>query len=414
MTEAVDAETSAPPPRPGRGRSITAIVLFVVATLLFPIGVLGFWGQRTITNTERYLETVAPLSSDPQVQEAMATIVSDQVIASLNVEEAIQGWLPPAVQPLAGPLTSALESLIDRAVLKVMQSELFQQVWITFNEAAQKSMLALLEGKQDGPLQINTNGQVVLDSTGLYQAVRQQMIDRQVPLATNLPETPPQDRQIVVLQNDQLERIQLFYSLTKPLLTWLLWLSVGLFVISIFLARRRARMVLATGIVVLATALLIRLGLSAGQDQITLVLQNTPLAPAEGAFFETLTRFLSNAVNWLLVVGIALAIGGWLFGASRPAGAVREWAGGTAGSLSESVSKSSPTEWISAHRRMLAIAVGGIAVIAILALTLSVTQLLVVAIAAVVIGVLYGVGRSTEAESAEGAEEATDPAAPPQ
>lgn len=387
-TSQPDAATpdTAAPAKPSRSRGIVAIVLFVIASLLLPIGVVAFWGQRTLIDTDQYVTTVAPLSSDPQIKDAVAGLVSDQVVEAVNIGGALSQYLPAQGQLLVGPLTSALDSLLDRAVRAVMDTPQFQKLWVVVNTAAQRSAVALLEGKPDGPLQIS-DGTVVLDTTATYQAVRQAMIDDNVPFASKLPTTPPKNRQIVVLQSDQLARVQTIYSFTKPLATWLLPVVIVLFIVALVLSRRRPRMLLAVGISVLVSAVLIKLLISIGQDEVSLALQNTPLALAEGAFVSTLTRFLINGAAWMLGLGIAFALLGWLFGQSRPAEAIRAWTG-----ANEPVEGEGVVPWLQRYGRLLALAAGIIVVAVLLALNLTVGQLLLITVAAIVIGALLWFG----------------------
>lgn len=48
-----------------RLRMIAAILAFALAVVITPIGIVSYWAQRTITDSERYLETVGPLSENP-------------------------------------------------------------------------------------------------------------------------------------------------------------------------------------------------------------------------------------------------------------------------------------------------------------------------------------------------------------
>jgi len=396
MSETATESTETPVVKgPRKSRSIVAVVFFVIAALLLPLGLTAFWAQRTITETTQYIETVTPLSSDPAIQDTVATIVSEQVTSAIDVSAALAKVLPPAGQALVGPLTSAIDNLLDRAVLKVMQSAAFQKAWVVFNTAAQKSLVTLLEGKPDGPLQVDKNGTVLLDTTALYQAVRQRMVDDGVSFASKLPETPPKDKQIVLLQSDQLAQAQAIYSVTHPVSTWTLWVAIALFILAIILARRRARMVLAVGLAVLVGAVLLRVGLSIGESQVQLALQNTPLAAAEAAFFTTLTRFLTNGIEWMLGIGIAMAVLGWLFGQSAPAAKIRSWTRADV----ESAEGSGFAGWLRRYGRLLALAIGVSAIVIILALSLTLGQLLIVSVSLIVIGVLlwFGLGKPKDA-----------------
>ena len=55
--------TSGPPQsmvveRPSRGRSMAAVICLVLAALLTTPAAVAYWGQRTLNDTERYVDTV--------------------------------------------------------------------------------------------------------------------------------------------------------------------------------------------------------------------------------------------------------------------------------------------------------------------------------------------------------------------
>ena len=59
--------------RHARWRRPIAIVLIALATLLAPLTLLVLWIGPDLLNTNNYVQTVAPLSSNPAVQNAVAT-----------------------------------------------------------------------------------------------------------------------------------------------------------------------------------------------------------------------------------------------------------------------------------------------------------------------------------------------------
>ena len=48
-----------------RGRSYVSLLLFIIATLLTPVAVIGHWGHETIANPEQYSNSVGPIAVDP-------------------------------------------------------------------------------------------------------------------------------------------------------------------------------------------------------------------------------------------------------------------------------------------------------------------------------------------------------------
>src|SRR5829696_3836767 len=79
------AETTAPARRT-RWRSIAAAICVVLAALLTTPAGIAFWGQRTLNDGQRYLDTVGPLVNSPQVQDAISTKAIDAIEAQVDVE----------------------------------------------------------------------------------------------------------------------------------------------------------------------------------------------------------------------------------------------------------------------------------------------------------------------------------------
>ena len=75
----------------GGGRSIAAVVCVVLAALLTTPAALAYWGHRTLTDTQRYVDTVGPLVNAPQVQDAIATTVTDAIKSRVDVEAILEG-----------------------------------------------------------------------------------------------------------------------------------------------------------------------------------------------------------------------------------------------------------------------------------------------------------------------------------
>ena len=107
MSETPVAETEAK--HPSRGRGVAAVVCVVLAALLTTPAAVAFWGQRTLNDTQRYVETVGPLVDSPEVQDAIATKVTDAIQQQVDVEallnQVFAGVIDdrPRLQLLVGP-----------------------------------------------------------------------------------------------------------------------------------------------------------------------------------------------------------------------------------------------------------------------------------------------------------------------
>ena len=118
-----EAQGIAPRDRRGWWRPVVAGLLVAIAALLAPLSVLSTWASGQIQDTDRYLETVAPLASDPDVQAAIVVRVEQVIYSYLDLDAAVdevvgaledQGLPPTAaatLSALAGPLTNGIRRL---------------------------------------------------------------------------------------------------------------------------------------------------------------------------------------------------------------------------------------------------------------------------------------------------------------
>ena len=177
-------------------RSIASLLIFIIATVLTPIAVIGHWGHRTVTDAEQYIATVGPLASDPAIQQAVGQQVTKVLLEKVNTEELVTGFVgnfvqnPAIADRLVGPISAGIDNLIGQAVDRALASPAFETVWVKTNIAAQKSLMLLLEGKPAGIIQRNGD-EVVLNTTELLKAVQQQVVDAGLSVAANItiPET---------------------------------------------------------------------------------------------------------------------------------------------------------------------------------------------------------------------------------
>jgi hypothetical protein len=309
------------------GRGLTAWVLLVVAALLFPIALTAFWAQKTLVDTQRYVDTVAPLAQDPTIQQAVAkqvtTTINNQIDQSGKVDQILADF--PKLKPLAVPITAGLHSLVTTTVDKVVTSDQFSTIWVDVNKRVQQGVIKVLESDaSDGPITLQGD-QVILDTGDLIEAVKQRLVDRGFTWAANLPVPSVADRQIVLLTSPQLAQARVAYQIAQPISQWLIYAVLLLFLAAILVAVRRARMVVAVGIAILLGALVVRLLLAYGQTQVELNLSGTTWAIAQNAFFTILTTYLITALRAAFVLGLVLAVVGWYLSGTASANASRAY-----------------------------------------------------------------------------------------
>jgi len=67
-----------------------AVVLLLVAALLITAAVVARYARSELLDTDAYVETVTPLASDPAVQNAITTRVTDELVAAIDVPKLAQ------------------------------------------------------------------------------------------------------------------------------------------------------------------------------------------------------------------------------------------------------------------------------------------------------------------------------------
>ncbi len=308
-------------------RSIAAVLIFVIAAALTPLAMLGNWGHATVVNSEQFLATVGPLAESPQVQAAVSEAVSAAIVKQVDTTAIVGDFLGGLLNndqlsaSLSAPIAAGVNKLIGEIVQGFIASDAFQKVWVTLAGATQKSVVAILQGGNEGPIQMKGD-QLVLDISDLLTAVQSQLVAQGVSLADKVT-VPASDRQIVLFEAPVVAQLQFVYSLTSPILQWFPLLMAILFGLAITLARRRPRMVLAVGIALVVTGGLTTWTLGVGKTFFVDQLAGTVFGGASGVFWDTLLNYLMTGLQGLMIFGVVVAIAGWFAGSSRPAKNVR-------------------------------------------------------------------------------------------
>jgi hypothetical protein len=404
------ATTSTPAKRRIGARSIAAVLALILGLGLLPLGTVTYWGHRTVTDTERYLETMQPLAYDEDVQDSLSVFLTDKIEEQVDPEALVNQLFAglieqyPALKALVPVVSGAIDSLIAQVVDRLVRSDQFKQLWDLANTAAQKGLMAILEGRDDGPVSLQGD-EVVLDISSLIDQVKQGLVDRGFAAAANI-NVPEADRQIVLLEAPQLAQIRTIYSLTSPIAVGLFFFAILLLVVAVVLARRRPRMVAWAGGGAAVGGLVLIVGLGIGETVFVNTLDGTPFEKASQTFYDQLLKFLYNGSYALVALGIiVMAVGLYLCGA-RWAVELR----GAVNNLADDIARNIPAgpitssgAWVAAHARWLRVAVAVIfTIIVVIGNDLSVARTIWAAlIALVLLGVIQvwaAAGRRTPAE----------------
>jgi hypothetical protein len=372
MAEPVSEQSVAK--RPSRGRSVTAAICLVVAALLTTPAAVAFWGQRTLNDSQRYLQTVGPLVDSPQVQAAIATKVTAAIQQQVDVEAILNQVFAGVItdrsrlQALVGPMAGAVNGLIETQVREFIASDTFAEFWVTANTRAQAALVRILQGNEESGSVSLQGDQVVLDVSEVIDQVKQRLVARGLTIVERVS-IPDKDQQIVLMDAPQLKQARTIYAFANPVAKWLIVVVAVLYLAALMLSRRRPRMTVIIGAVLAANALVVAWALSVGRQLFVDQLAGTEFGPASTVFYDSLLSYLQRGQQVLLWLGLILVVVGWFAGRSRTGAAARAIVAGgleTAGSVLADGPVAGAGRWVAANARWLRVVVGVLGVVVLL------------------------------------------------
>ena len=390
-----------------RLRLIATILAFTLATLITPIGIVSYWAQRTITDSERYIETIGPLSENPQIQDAIAQFLTEKIQEQIDPEELVDeifgGLIEeyPRLRVIEPIITGAVDSLISEVTYRIVRSQAFSDFWRAANLAAQKSIMVILQGREDDAIRLEGDV-VVLDISAAIEAVKQGLIDRGFTAAERI-NVPEADRQIELLEAPQLAQLRTVYAIASPVLALLLFVGLGLFVLAVVLAQRRPRMAAWAGFTLALVGAVLAVGLAIGRTTFTNTLAGTPFGPASDAFYSQLFLFLVNAAAVTILLGAIVMVIGWYLSRSRAAAEVRAVVDKGASSVARAIPAGPLTDsgpWIARNARWLRVGIAALFVlIVVIGSDLSVVRTIIAAvIGLILLGIVQVLSRTDDSD----------------
>ena len=409
--------------RPSRGRSITAAVCLVLAALLTTPAAVAFWGQRTLNDSQRYIETVGPLVDSPQVQDAIAAKVTAAIQQQVDVEALLNQVFAGVItdrtrlQALVGPMAGAVNGLIETEVREFIASDTFAEFWVAANTRAQAALVRLLQGNEESGAVSLQGDQVVLDVSQVIDQVKQRLVTRGLTIVERVP-IPDKDRQIVLMDAPQLQQARTIYAFANPVARWLIVVVAALYLAALVLSRRRPRITVIIGVVLAVNALLVAWALSVGRQLFVNQLAGTVFGPASTVFYDRLLSYLQRGQQVLLWLGLILVVVGWFAGRNRSGAAARAIVTGgleTVGSALADGPVANAGRWVAANARWLRVVVGALGVVVLLwgndvSLSRLVWSVLLVGVLLAVVQVLIGAAGGSNRTSTAAASISPPPA----
>jgi len=318
-------------------RAALSALLIVIATILVPVSVVTTWARVQLVDEEAFVATFAPLTEDPAVQELIVdeatAAIDEQVDFTALTNQVFDGveslGLPPAastaLNALRAPAAQGVQNLVNSAVERIVASEAFSDVWGFALRGVHRSITTAATA--DG------GGILVLDSDGLgialgpiIEQVKERLTESGVGVASLIPTI---DKTIIIGDGEALTTFRTVYALADAVGWWLSVVTIGLFVLAIVIARRRSVAVIGTGVGLFIGGGMLAAGFGIGAAASTVLAGQLDLSPsALSVIYAQLTASMAQSALVIAVLGVVIAVIGWLMGSSRGATAVR---GGVSG-----------------------------------------------------------------------------------
>ncbi|MGW1894487.1 hypothetical protein ACWCP6_30225 [Streptomyces sp. NPDC002004] len=279
-----------------RVRSVVSAVLLTAACVLVPPAALSAWATYDIGDTGPYVVTMAPLASDPPVQDAVAGDVTDAIMQEIDTSE---------TGP-SGPMRSKVRAFVHDAVRSFTDTPAFRAAWNTANEAAHDAVMEAVRS--------DSASAVTIDLAPILQQVKQQLTTDGVAFADRIPVT---HNNVTVVRATDLAKVRKGFHVFQLMGFWLPLGTVLLAVGGILLSMGRRRAVAATALGVALAGASLGVAIAVGR---TLTLDDLPpdvSRDAAGAVYDALTDSLRTAVWIIIALGLAVAGGAWLTGRLR-------------------------------------------------------------------------------------------------
>ncbi|MDV6291089.1 hypothetical protein R2F25_37070 [Streptomyces sp. UP1A-1] len=301
--------------------------------MLAPLAVVAAWVRDTVSDTDRYVATVAPLASAPTVQDALTDRLTDRVVAQVDVKAVTdslaatlrEAGAPPRIvdgaESLEAPLRDAVRSTAEDTVSGVVTSDVFRRAWEGANRRSHAAVVHMLTGEGRGALSTG-EGSVLLNVGEVVDQVEARLADAGFDRAAAA--MPDSDRTVTLFESEQLDKAQDLMRLLNVVGVWLPVLTTVLAALAVWTAPAHRVMLMATATGVGAMMALLLVALAAVRGAYLDSVPPATLPPdAAATVYDTFVRFLHDSTRTLLVVAVVTALAAYLYGPGRAARAAR-------------------------------------------------------------------------------------------
>ncbi|MFB6893254.1 hypothetical protein ACFCX4_28515 [Kitasatospora sp. NPDC056327] len=327
----LEAEARRGRPRHHRLRTTGSVVLVVVASLLSLLAVIAVWAHDEITDTNRFVATMAPLAENPDVQNALANRITDAATEQIDVkavvndlsQAAAEQGVPPRLAQLlgglTGPLEGALTNLVHGAAERVVTSDAFATLWEEAVRAGHATMVKALTGEGGGAVVLK-NDEVVIDIGPMVERVKTSLVDAGFAPAAKIPQV---HTDFVVFSSPDLAKIKGGFRLLEILGWWLPVITVLVAAAAVLTAFNRRRALVGAAVGIALAMLLLGIALTVFRSYFLDHLPADASPAAAGAVYDAVVDYLRVGVRAVGFLALLVGLGAFFVGPSRPAVTIR-------------------------------------------------------------------------------------------
>ncbi|GAA2017264.1 hypothetical protein GCM10009740_00860 [Terrabacter terrae] len=130
------------------GRSFLSALCGLLAIVLLPVSLVGFWASVMLTRTDVFVDELRPVVSKPQVQQALTDGIVSGVLSAVQLQPAIE---------------KALEVPIRTEAAKLVASPQVATAWTSAVRAVHSQFIAVMQGR--GSTELDDQGRVAMRVT---------------------------------------------------------------------------------------------------------------------------------------------------------------------------------------------------------------------------------------------------------
>jgi hypothetical protein len=328
-----------------RGRRASLVLLLVLGCGLVAMSLIAAYVRVTVLNTDRYVETMAPIARSADVQRAVADKLDTAITSRVDFDSLLRSALPDRADPLAPALATGLEQAIRSRIDDFVASDRFPQLWDEANRRVHSRVVALLTTGESNRVKLEGDT-VFLDLGPAVDRVRSALSERGLDrLAAAIP--PSVDGRITLLQSDAFVKARKGVNFLEGLTIVLPILALLCLAGHVWLSRPRRPGLLRVALGLIVTALLllalVGIGRSAYLDAI-----NGDVLPRQAAadIFDALIELLRVGLRIVVIAAVVLALLALVLGRAGSLVTYSRRAWGT-------VATDERVTWVAEHRGVL-------------------------------------------------------------